>query len=154
LSAPQIHAAAVKNPKMRGGPFIDYDGQRVAEIARLREQTKTKRRQLLELSGALQSLDDMLVASAKGHSLEPLYGNVPDILRGYVELTYDLNNHPSYRLLEPLLYNSSYYDRSAQSLMLSLIHGDDRPFVLSTPRLECGNSWHLRIPFDSPIIEW
>ena len=25
ISAPQIHANAVKNPKMLGGPFIDYD---------------------------------------------------------------------------------------------------------------------------------
>src|SRR4051812_22054889 len=24
ISAPQVHAAAVKNPKMLGGPFIDY----------------------------------------------------------------------------------------------------------------------------------
>ena len=27
ITAPQVHASAVKNPKMFGGPFIDYDGQ-------------------------------------------------------------------------------------------------------------------------------
>jgi len=35
ISAPQIHANAVKNPKMLGGPFIDYDGKRVDEIIAL-----------------------------------------------------------------------------------------------------------------------
>ena len=27
ISNPQIHANAVKNPKMMGGPFIDYGGK-------------------------------------------------------------------------------------------------------------------------------
>src|SRR5205807_2101418 len=136
ISGPQIHAKAVKNPKMLGGPFIDYGGKRVDEIRELRERIKTERAHLLELSAALNALDAMLRENAKGHSLQPLYPKVPEILRGYVELVYDLNNHPSFRLVEPLLYRSIYYDTSAQSLMLSVISEDDRPFVLSTPRLE------------------
>jgi L-ascorbate metabolism protein UlaG (beta-lactamase superfamily) len=68
-------------------------------------------------------------------------------LRGYVELAYDLNNAPVYRLIEPLLYHSPYYDESAQSVMLSITNGDDRPFVLSTPRLEAENTLHVQIPF-------
>ena len=89
------------------------------------------RAHLIELSAALQSLDAMLRETAKGYSLQPLYKNIPGILRGYVELVYDLNNHPSFRLIEPLLYKSHFYDRSQQSLMLSTISQDDRPFVLS-----------------------
>ena len=72
--------------------------------------------------------------------MQPLYDEIPDILKGYVELSYDLNNNPSYRIIEPLLYKSRYYDDSAQSLMLSAVTGDDRPFVLSTPRLESDRS--------------
>ncbi len=53
--------------------------------------------------------------------MEPLYSRVPERLRGYVELVYDLNNQPSFGLIEPLLYRSPYYEPSAQSLMLSLI---------------------------------
>ena len=56
----------------------------------------------------------MLRDSAKGYGLQSLYPRVPDILRGYVELVYDLNEHPSFRLVEPLLYKSRYYDRSQQ----------------------------------------
>src|SRR5262249_8086279 len=153
ISAPQVHASAVKNPKMLGGPFIDYGGQRVDEIKALRAQTIRDRATLIRLSAAISDLDAMLRANAKGFSLEPLYASVPEMLRGYVELVYDLNSNPSFRLLEPLLYKSPYYDRSAQSLMLSLIHGDDRPFVLSTPRLESSDSLHLRAPFDHEAVD-
>jgi L-ascorbate metabolism protein UlaG (beta-lactamase superfamily) len=153
IAAPHVHATAVKNPKMLGGPFIDYGGERVDEIKSLRRQTMQNRANLLELSKALSDLDALLRLKAKGHSLQPLYVDVPAILRGYVELVYDLNNNPSFKLLEPLLYRSKYYDRSAQSLMLSLTTGDDRPFVLSTPRLESENQVHLRIPFDDHRVD-
>jgi L-ascorbate metabolism protein UlaG (beta-lactamase superfamily) len=153
LSAPQIHASAVKNPKMLGGPFIDYGGERVDEIRELQEFIKTKRRHLIELSAALGELDAMLKDLAKGYSLQPLYAQIPDILKGYVELVYDLNNHPSFRLIEPLLYRSKHYDRSQQSLMLSTITMDSRPFVLSTPRLDSDDNLNLAMAFDDPAID-
>lgn len=153
IANPQIHANAVKNPKMLGGPFIDYGGKRVDEIRALRDRIKKERAHLLELSAALGALDAMLRESARGHSLQPLYAKIPDILRGYVELVYDLNHHPSFRLVEPLLYKSKYYDRSQQSLMLSVIQNDQRPFVLSTPRFESDNTLHVRRPFDDDSID-
>ncbi|HKV94707.1 MAG TPA: MBL fold metallo-hydrolase [Candidatus Angelobacter sp.] len=153
ISAPQVHAKAVKNPKMSGGPFIDYGGERVAEIRALRDRIRCERSHLVELSQAIQNLDTCLRSKAKGQSLQPLYKDVPDILKGYVELVYDLNNQPSFKLLEPLLYRSRYYDRSAQSLMLSLTGGDDRPFVLSTPRLEGDGLLHVRLPFDHESVD-
>jgi L-ascorbate metabolism protein UlaG (beta-lactamase superfamily) len=153
ISAPQVHANAVKNPKMLGGPFIDYRGKRVDEIRALRERIARERAHLIELSQALNDLDACLRAKARGFSLQPLYQEMPEILKGYVELVYDLNNQPSFRLIEPLLYRSTYYDRSAQSLMLSLITGDDRPFVLSTPRLESEDLLHLRLPFDHEAVD-
>ena len=153
INMPLVHANAVKNPKMLGGPFIDYEGKRVDEIRALRDYIKRERAHLIELSAALEELDATLRGSARGYSLLPLYEKVPAILRGYVELVYDLNNHPSFRLIEPLLYRSRYYDRSQQSVRLSKISNDDRPFVLSTPRLESDDALHLRIPFDSPVID-
>jgi L-ascorbate metabolism protein UlaG (beta-lactamase superfamily) len=153
LAAPQIHANAVKNPKMLGGPFIDYGGKRVEEIRALRDLIKNKRSHLLELSQALHSLDELLRTSAKGFSLQLLYPQIPDSLRGFVELTYDLNNQASFRLIEPLLYRSRFYDRSQQSLTLSTITQDDRPFVLSTPRLPSPDTLHLHQPFEAPIID-
>jgi L-ascorbate metabolism protein UlaG (beta-lactamase superfamily) len=153
ISNPQIHANAVKNPKMMGGPFIDYGGKRVDEIRNLRDNIKKERAHLLELSSALTALDAMLRESAKGHTLQPLYAKVPDILRGYVELVYDLNNYPSFRLVEPLLYRSKYYDRSQQGLFLSVIQNDARPFVLSTPRLESAGTLPLRRAFHHDCVD-
>ncbi len=153
ISNPQIHANAVKNPKMLGGPFIDYGGKQVDEIRALRDRIKKERAHLLELSAAIAALDGMLRESAKGHSLQSLYPKVPDILRGYVELVYDLNNQPSFRLIEALLYKSKYYDRSQQGLALSVIQEDDRPFVLSTPRLKSSDVLHLKRPFDDDCVD-
>ncbi len=153
ISAPQVHEKAVKNPKMLGGPFIDYGGKRVGEIKDLRDRIRHERAHLFQLSQAIVELDNCIRTKAKGYSLQPLYQDIPDILRGYVELVYDLNNQPSFRLLEPLLYRSKYYDRSAQSLMLSVISDDDRPFVLSTPRLESEGLLHLRLPFDHESVD-
>jgi L-ascorbate metabolism protein UlaG (beta-lactamase superfamily) len=147
VRAPQVHVAAVKNPKMLGGPFIDYDRIRVQEIRELIERTKSKRAQMIVLAGAIKELDELLRREATGYSLEPLYARIPTALRGYVELIYDLNNHPSFRFIEPLLYNSPYYDDSVQSLVLSLVDQDDRPFILSTPRLKDEDELHVQVPF-------
>jgi L-ascorbate metabolism protein UlaG (beta-lactamase superfamily) len=153
INAPQIHANAVKNPKMMGGPFIDYGGRRVDEIKSLRDDTKRARRHLVEFSAAIADLDTLLRTNAKGYSLAPLYEKVPSVLRGYVELVYDINNNPTFRIIEPLLYKSQYYDRSAQSLMLSFTRGDERPFVLSTPRLDEEETVHLQTPFDNEVVD-
>jgi L-ascorbate metabolism protein UlaG (beta-lactamase superfamily) len=153
INAPRVHANAVKNPKLLGGPFVDYEGKRVDEIRNLRDQTKRMRPHLIELSAAIASLDEILRTHAKGYSLQPLYDMTPDVLKGYVELVYDMNNNPSFRIIEPLLYRSRYYDRSAQSLALSVLTGDDRPFLLSTPRLESDSLYQLRVPFDDEVVD-
>ena len=51
----------------------------------------------------------LLQTEAQGDSLESYYNKVPEMLKGLVELVYDLNNHPSIRLIESLLYFSLYY---------------------------------------------
>lgn len=147
VKAPQVHAAALKNPAMAGGPFIDYEANRAAEIKELLERTMTEQAELIEFASAVKSLDQTLKAEAKGHSLEPLYEKVPAALRGYVELVYDLNNNPSMRFLEGLLYRSPYYKPALQSVSLSTIEQDYRPFVLSTPRLPGDGRLQLNLPF-------
>lgn len=154
ITAPHIHANAVKDPKLLGGPFIDYGGERVDEIAALKQRTEQDLSHLVLLSEAISELDFLLRSKAKGFALGPLYAEVPQALRGYVELAYDLNNHPSFRILERLLYRSQYYDRRAQTLMLSAINADDRPFVLSTPRLDSESVVQLNIPFDDERVDW
>lgn len=149
----EVHAAAVKNPAMLGGPFIDYQGKRVDEIRALMLKTRAEQSHMIEFAEAIRSLNEMLVGEAKGYSIETLYPKVPEPLRGYVELVYDLNHNPSFRLIEGLLYKSKYYNPSSQSVILSLVESDDRPFAYSTPRLEDEGRMQLNIPFAHPGID-
>lgn len=153
IKAPEAHAAAVKNRMLRGGPFMEFGPDRVDEVRALRDRTLSQRADLLALSRAIADLDELLRAEASGYSLEGLYERVPEPLRGYIELVYDLNNHSSFRLMEPLLYRSRYYDPSMQSLLLSTIDRDERPFLLSTPRLDDGLSLEWQRPFASEDLD-
>ncbi|UOY05746.1 MBL fold metallo-hydrolase [Muricauda sp. SCSIO 64092] len=153
IQAPHVHVSAVKTPKMKGGPFIDYEDNRVDEIRELRDLTMQERAQLIEFSEAIKSLDRMLKSKARGYSLEPLYQDIPEILRGYIELVYDLNNQPSYRFFESLLYKSRFYSESAQSIALWTTENDERPFVLSTPRLEDEKVVGLNMPFKNNALD-
>lgn len=153
LAAPDIHAQAVLNPKMRGGPFMDLGGGRTSEVKDLLEKTLTKETKLIQFSKDIKALDKMLLSEAKGFGLETLYEKVPANLRGYVELYYDRNNNPGFRFFESLLYKSEYYNKKAQSIALWITNNDHRPFCLSTPRLDEPNVLHLEIPFDHPGID-
>lgn len=153
IQAPQVHAAAVLNPKMLGGPFMDYKELRVEDIKQLKAETLSHQAGLIQLAEAIAELDKMLKANAKGYSLEALYEKVPAILKGYVELVYDLNNNPSFRVFESLLYKSEFYNKSSQSIALWVTNNDERPFCLSTARLDNPEVLHLNIPLDHAGID-
>ncbi|MDX6183152.1 MBL fold metallo-hydrolase [Flavobacterium sp. Fl-77] len=153
IQAPMIHEAAVKNPKMLGGPFMDYETRRVEEVKELKADILDKQANAIALSDAIKELDRMLKTKAKGASLEPLYKEVPEILKGYVELVYDLNNNVSFRFFESLLYSSPFYSKQSQSISLWETLNDERPFCLSTPQLEDPKVLQLDIPFDHKGID-
>lgn len=154
IRTPQVHIAALKNPKMMGGPFINYGVEKVDEIKQLMETTKIEKAPIIELSQAISSLEKMLSNEASGYSLESIYSQIPDSLKGYVELVYDLNNRPSMRLIEGLLYKSKYYDQSSQSIVLYLIDDQTkRSFAFSTPRLLNKQHLQIKIPFSSEGID-
>lgn len=153
IKKPQAHEFAVKTPAMLGGPFIDYPKERVDEVQDLLNKTTAEKEKQLAFVEAMWELNELLEKEADGHSLTPLYAKIPDILRGYVELVYDINNRPSFRFFEALLYASEFYIESAQSIAFYLIdQDDDRSFVLSTPRLDDPDILHLSIPFNHPGI--
>ena len=143
---PQIHAQAIKDPKLLGGPFIDLDGQKVNEIKELINQTKKDCEKLITLHDSFKELDRALQTEGQGDSLEGHYNRIPDPLKGFVELVYDLNNHPSIRLIEPLIYKT-YYSTQHQKVALSETTSDFRKFILSTPRLDQEDEVYLDVPF-------
>lgn len=99
IQNPQIHADAAKNPRMRGGPFVNFNGNRVREAIELRDRTKEKKKYQLEFADAIIELE------------------------------------------------------SSQTLAFWLTNNDERPFVLSTPRLNDPNVIHCDIPFRHGIID-
>jgi L-ascorbate metabolism protein UlaG (beta-lactamase superfamily) len=153
INVPQVHQAALKDPKMIGGPFIDYDASATGAIKQLMDKTTREQERMLKLAEAIKTLDEVLTSETDGSSLEPIYQRVPDILKGYIELVYDLNNNPSVRFIEGLFYLSPFYSRSSQSVALSLINKDSRPFVFSTPRLKSDSLLHLDISFDDEALD-
>ncbi|HEX8185560.1 MAG TPA: MBL fold metallo-hydrolase, partial [Blastocatellia bacterium] len=148
VANPQVHISALKNPAMVSGPFMQLDASKVAQVKELLEKTKSEQSEMLALAEAIQQLDKMIMTEADGHSLEPLYRKIPEMLKGYVELVYDANNNASARFIEGLLYKSPYYKRASQGIALSLIDNDKRPFVFNTPRLKRDGLLLLGLPFD------
>jgi L-ascorbate metabolism protein UlaG (beta-lactamase superfamily) len=153
VATPQMHVAATKDPKMRGGPFINCDATEVPRVKALLEKTEREQAHMVEFAKAVQSLSGMLASEASGSSFDSIYARMPEPLRGYVELIYDLDNQPSIRFIEGLLYRSQYYDEAAQSISLSLIDQDERPFTLSNPNLGGATKLHARIPFNCPALD-
>lgn len=153
ISAPQVHVKALQDRKLIGGPFIDYPASRAKEMRALMEETIKARPQVLAFARAVRELHEMLTQKADGHSLEPLYGQVPEPLRGYVELVYDLNHAPSIRFIEGLLYRSPLFDQSSQSVSMFLTERDGRRFAFSTPRLPSSMAVDLPIGFADSRLE-
>ena len=153
IKTPAMHANAVKNPKMIGGPFIDLPGNQSKIVQALMDQTIADNQDMIQLAEAIKNLDHMLMNEAKGHSLHPLYEKIPEQLQGFVELGYDLNNHPSIRFIERLLYKSPFYNRSRQAVALQAVNQDHRSFALSTPRFPSKTQLHYQIPFEDEAID-
>lgn len=154
LADPRVHVKACRDPKLRSGPFVDIPAERAGEVARLLDEMKSEGRGRLDLSKNFTAFHNRLVAEAKGQSLEPYYDELPENLRGYVELTYDYYHRPTIRLLENLLYESHHYDTSLQSLRLFREERDDsRPYFMNTPRLPQPGQIDWRVPFASPLVD-
>src|ERR1700733_4240150 len=73
LLAPSIHANAVLNPKMRGGPFMYCGGGRIDEVSALEKQSYHKQEKVIQFAKAIKELDKLLLNEAKGYGLEDLY---------------------------------------------------------------------------------
>lgn len=153
LHSPQVHVAASNNPELRGGYFVNVEEGRASEIADLVDSIKRDRADMLEFAAGIAEAEDMVRENATGFDVAPLYPRLPSILKGLVEIVYDNSNQPSVRFLEPLLYNTSLYDESRQSIQVSLDDGVERPFILSTPRLPRPGVLDLHIPFRHPGLE-
>lgn len=153
IEQPELHEDAVKRPEMLGGPFMDFEVRQVDSIKKLRDETRDNCSKLFDLAEAIRKLTTILKTTANGHSLELIYSMVPSALRGLVELIYDIDNKASFRFIESLLYESEFNLSSFQSVLLTEINKDFRPYALSTPRLPQHNQVHIKLPFASSLYD-
>ena len=150
----KLHIIASKESVLTGGEFLNCTEEQVGDIKALVEELDEKCSDLVELSDAIKQLDDLVFSHTSGESIEYLYPQVPDPLKGCVELFLDMEHRASYRLIEPLLYRSPYYKPSLQSLSFGLLSKvGERPFVLSTPRLPDENHIQVQADFNAPIVD-
>jgi L-ascorbate metabolism protein UlaG (beta-lactamase superfamily) len=152
LQHPDLHRRAVTEQSMKGGMFMDYAGE-PERVSDLLDATRARLGHCVTFVQAVGQLNERLARKTDGQSLASVYTDVPEPLRGVVELVYDLNHRPSYRIVEPLLYASEYYDESLQSIRFFTSGSDERPFVLSSPRFEEEGTVELRLPFRSPLVD-
>jgi L-ascorbate metabolism protein UlaG (beta-lactamase superfamily) len=153
LQSPQIHINASRNPELRGGFFVNIDESRSDEIRDLVASIKRDRAGLLEFAAAVAEAEEIVRQGASGFDLAPLYPKLPEALSGLVEIVYDTSNQPALRFIEPLVYESGAYTEDRQLIQLSLETGVERPFILSTPRLNSPDVLELAIPFRHPGLE-
>jgi L-ascorbate metabolism protein UlaG (beta-lactamase superfamily) len=153
IESPEEHLMLSQDLTMTGGPFMNYSFDRSEEIRSLLQEIKLKEKHLIDLANEVKQFISYLNQQAKGFSLEAEYINIPEMIKGYVELVYDMSNRPSLRFFESFLYKSKYFPRKSQSISCSLVTQDQRPFVLSTPRLPDNSRIQINLPFDSPIYD-
>ncbi len=152
VAYPDMHYEAINSRGMIGGPFINLSPGKKAEVLNLLQETKIECATLIELNSLIKEFDITLQNNANGTCLEQFYSLLPAQLQGIVELVYDSHNHPQIRFIEPLVY-WKYYNHTAQSITLSEISSDNRPFCLSTPHIHQEDTLKLKIPFSSTVID-
>lgn len=72
VSAPEVHVAALKNPAILGGSFINHPVSKAPEIEELMNRTTDESASMLELAEAIKDLDTMVQSQATGTSLEKI----------------------------------------------------------------------------------
>lgn len=150
----KLHIIASKESVLTGGEFLNCTEEQVDDIKALINELDQNCNDLIALSDAVRELDELLFAHTSGESIEYLYAKVPEPLKGCVELFLDMEHRPSYRIIEPLMYHSSFYKPSLQSLSFGLLSKvGERPFVLSTPRLPDDHHLQIKAEFNDAVVD-
>ena len=152
IQSPEIHEQSLKIPEMIGGPFANIHKSRVGEVESLLKKTNEWCESIINLAIDYKKFDIFLQENAHGYSLDNFYKEAPVSLDGMFELVYDGNNSPKIRLFETFIYKN-YYNKNNQCCVMSSIENDNRPFLLSTPRLEDENELAINLEFSNPLYD-
>jgi L-ascorbate metabolism protein UlaG (beta-lactamase superfamily) len=155
VSNPAVHIAAMKDPKLFGGPFVQLPAAAAPQVKELISTTRQCFGRLLQLAGDVKSFNIALQEGWKGFSLNAAYSKVPASLAGMIELMYDVNNHPRIRFFEELLYTEygGELRKDVQEISLSTVRESERPFFMSTPRIKSPDTLTIRTEFSNPALD-
>lgn len=146
LKAPAMHVRSARTPALRGGPFVDVEPESAGEVEELVRRIESEAQDTLafadDVAAAYASLAD-----ATGFSLDEVMASLPERLKPYVEVAYDVRNQPDLRFHETALYRSEYFARTQQSVRLAR-DPDVRPSAFSTPRVDSLGGLHLDVGFE------
>ncbi|MFC9756875.1 MBL fold metallo-hydrolase [Streptomyces sp. NPDC056921] len=151
LASPGVHQSALSSPSRYGGPFLNPVHASSADVEVLLETTLRDGQTRLTLADDMDRLRGLLRERATGGSLEPLYPEVPESLRGCVELVYDTANQPSFRFFEALLYRTPAFEPHSQKVSLTAAPVRDQPFVYGSPILPHQDRLDIGVPFANDV---
>jgi L-ascorbate metabolism protein UlaG (beta-lactamase superfamily) len=153
VANPAIHAAAAANPALVGGSFVALTEADAPRVKVLLDDLNDRCAFMLAFAENLRRLDRDVQSKAQGFCLDAFYRDLPANLAGLVEIVYDLNNHPQTKVIEELLYRGGLDNRGLQQIYLHRTPSRDRPFFLSTPRLEDPGSIVFNMPYADPGVD-
>jgi L-ascorbate metabolism protein UlaG (beta-lactamase superfamily) len=153
VANPQVHVAAAKDPNMLGGPFLDLPATAVPEIKTLIQQTTARFPELIAFARDLKAFDQSLQDGADGFCLSGFYDQVPASLAGAAEISYDVNNNPTLRVIEEIIYEYHLDNRPSQEICLSQTKDSDRKFFMTTPRVDAPGTFFAKVNFSAPKLD-
>ena len=144
---PPAHVRSARDPKFLCAPFMQLEQSDLPAVKALMHDITTRYARFVQFAADLVSLEQRLRQAAKGQSLDGFYEELPPTLVGLVELTYDLGNNPTIRLLEEFLYDCDLDISDTQELAFFNTADASRSFFLNTPRLPTAERMLLKMPF-------
>lgn len=153
IQNPKVHLAAARDPKMFGGPFLDVAERDVPNVKLLLDETKKQCADMIKFAGEFRGFRRQILMNCKGYSLKDYYENIPESLRGAVELWYDVSNQPEIHIIEELLSGGDLDSRHVEEVCLSKVKEIERPFFMSSPRLSNGDDLNVAMKFDDERVD-
>ncbi|MFC5743639.1 MBL fold metallo-hydrolase [Dyella tabacisoli] len=147
IASPAVHEVATSDSTLMGGSFVHLRKNDLPAVRALVQEMTARCASLIRFAEDLLNFDRQLQATATGANIDHLYESLPPALAGALEITYDLNNHPTLRVIEELLYDSDLSGIDTQALAFSRTRDEQRKFFLNTPRVDEAERFIVPTPF-------
>lgn len=154
LEHPLVHLKASRDASLYCGPFVHLRICDTQEVEDLISRMIATCHHLICLANALVKFGQTLRRCANGGNLDILYNHIPESLAGAVEIVYDLENRPTFRILEALLDSDSLRNDMTQEIMFFQHRDEVRNFFLNTPRLDGDDRIFAPIPFNHSVFDY